>query len=127
MSGGQRAKSSVLSLSHDPALLRTRMLLLQRAGCKVSCASNLQDFQTCILSQQFDLIMICQSMSAEECDAATRLAREFAPTARVLLMFTRIGKCVPEQADVMLDAHAGPRVLVETAQRMLSSAANQSA
>ena len=121
MSGSQTAKYSVLSLSHDPTLLMTRMLLLQRAGCEVAGANSLQEFRACILRQSFDLILICQSMSSEECEAASSFAREFAPSARLLVLFTRIGKCIPEQADVLLDAHAGPRVLVETAQRMLGS------
>ena len=117
MSGGHDGKSSVLSFSRDSTLLMTRTLLLERAGCTVIGAANLQEFRTRLLSQPVDLILLCQSISAEECESAANFAREHAPSARLLLMFTRIGKCVPDQADVLLDAHAGPRVFVETAQR----------
>lgn len=113
--------SSVLSFSRDPTLLMTRTLLLQRAGCKVLSASNIPEFRACLLSQPFDLILLCQSISGEECESAAEFAREYAPSARLLLMFTRVGKCMPDHADVLLDAHAGPKVFLETAQRMLAS------
>ena len=126
MAGGHDGKSSVLSFSRDATLLMTRTLLLQRAGCTVVGASNLTEFRALLRSQPFELILLCQSISAEECDAAASYGREYAPSARLLLMFTRIGKCIPDQADVLLDAHAGPKIFLETAQRMLSNAAGHS-
>ena len=41
-------------------------------------------------------------------------------------MFTSVGKCIPDHADVLLDAHAGPKVFIETTQRMLATAAGRS-
>lgn len=126
MSGEHDEKSPVLSFSRDATLLMTRTLLLERAGCVVDSASNLPEFRALLLSQPFKLILLCQSISPEECDSATQFAKEYAPSARLLLMFTRIGKCVPDQADVLLDAHAGPKVFLETAQRMLANSAGHS-
>jgi hypothetical protein len=119
-------KSFVLSFSRDATLLMTRTLLLQRTGCTVMGATNLQEYRALLLSRPFDLILICQSVSADECGLAAQFAKEYAPSARLLLMFTRIGKCVIDQADVLLDAHAGPKVFVETAQRMLSHSVGNS-
>ena len=112
---------SVLLFSNDQSLLLTRTLLLEREGCTVLSASKIPDFRTCLLSRSFDLILLCQSISAEECESAADFAREHAPLARLLVMFTRVGKCIPDHADVLLDAQAGPRAFIETAQRMLAN------
>lgn len=118
---GVKSGSLVLLFSHDSGLLLTRQLLLEREGCTVVNSSSMAQFRACVLSQSFNLIMLCQSITAEECEAACRFKQEHAPSARLLLMFTSVGKCMPEYADVLLDAHAGPRVFIETTQRMLAN------
>ena len=126
MSGNHDGKPSVLTFSRDPALQTTRTLLLRHAGFFVVGAGNLPEFRARVLSQPFDLILVCQSITGEDCEAACRFAGEYAPASRLLLMFTRLGKCVPEETDVLLDAQAGPKVFLETAQRMISCAAGRS-
>ena len=116
-------EKSVLLFTRDLSLMLTRTLLLERDGFTVMSASEMREFRACLLRRSFDLILLCQSLSAEECESAADFAREHAPSARLLVMFTRIGKCIPDHADVLLDAHAGPKVFLETAQRMLTSSA----
>ncbi len=113
----------VLSFGHDQSLLVTRQLLLEKSGHSVVCATNTSEFRTLVLRTTFDLILLCQSISSEECESASRFAREYAPEARLLLMFVRVGKCVPDHADVLLDAQAGPKVFLETTQRILTGRA----
>ena len=115
-------KRSVLSLTHESGLMWTRRLLLEREGCNVVTASNIPEFRACVRSQAFDLILLCQSISPSECESAAQFAREHAPSARLLLMFNRIGKCMPEHADVLLDSLAGPKAFLQTAQRLLTDA-----
>ena len=112
---------SVLLFSRDQSLLLTRTLLLGREGCSVMSASEMPDFRAFLLSRPFDLVIVCQSITAEECASAADFVREHAPSARLLMMFARDER-IPGQADVLLDAHAGPKAFVETATRMLAFA-----
>ena len=113
--------SLVLLFSHDASLLMTRRLMLEHEGCKVATSSSLPEFRACLLRHSFDLILLCQSISPEDCEAASQWRREHAPLTRLLLMFTRVDKWMPEHADVLLDARAGPKAFLETARRMLAS------
>lgn len=117
------AKRSVLSPTHESSLMWTRRLLLEREGCTVITASNIPEFRACLMSQTFDLILLCQSITGPECASAAQFAREHAPSARLLMMFNRVGNCMPEHADVLLDSLAGPKVFLQTAHRMLAGAA----
>ena len=98
-----------------------RTLLLEREGCIVVSASEVPELRARLLGHSFDLVLICQSITAEESESAVEFAREHAPSARLLAMFTSVDKCIPGQADVILDAHAGPEAFIETVKRMLSS------
>jgi hypothetical protein len=122
MADDQVSVSRVLIFGHDNGLLVTRQLLLERDGCQVHVVRWAKEFRTCVLGQTFELILLCQSLSPDECESAAKFAQEHAPTTRLLLMFTRVGKCIPEHADVLLDSLSGPKVFVETARRMLASA-----
>jgi hypothetical protein len=122
MADSQVSAPCVLIFGHDTGLLVTRQLLLEREGCLVHVVRWVKEFRACVLGQAFELILLCQSLSPDECESASKFAREYAPTTRLLLMFTRVGKCIPEHADVLLDSLAGPKVFVETARRMLATA-----
>ena len=125
MADDHAGESRVLLFGSDNGLLTTRQLLLERNGCEVSVVRTFQDFCMHVRDRAFDLILLCQSLSADECELASRFAQERAPSARLLLMFTRVGSSIPGHADVLLDSLAGPKVFIETARRMLAGNAGQ--
>ncbi len=121
MADSYGGESRVLLFGHDSGLLRTRQLLLERNACVAVVVTTIQEFRACVLSRAFQLVLLCQSLSADECETSAQFSQEHAPSTRLLLMFTRVGKCIPEHADVLLDSLAGPKVFIETTRRMLDN------
>jgi|GEM_PF-2713372 len=60
---------SILLFGHDRILLETRTLVLERGGCNVSVTSDLQDAIGRIDAELVDLLILCHTLSPEECAA----------------------------------------------------------
>lgn len=113
-------RSAALLFGHEESLLLSRKWLLSRTGCECSTVTTLSAYREKVLSSPVDLIILCQTSSSDECAAATEFAAEHLPQAQLLIMFSRDGRCDPEQNYVLLDATAGPAVFMQTTERMLA-------
>lgn len=94
---------------------------MEREGCVVYTAHTEQEFRTEFLQYEPDVFILCQTLSAEECERAGRFAEEHSPKSRCVLLFTHYGDWVIEREHVLLNSNDGPRVLVDTMRRVLDN------
>ena len=76
----------VVVYGNDPLLLLTRRLLLERAGFTVFTTSHFEEEIELMATQEPQLLILCQSLHAEETQTALMMAREVRPQMKTLLM-----------------------------------------
>lgn len=108
----------VLVVSRDEMLLRTRTMILG-AFFVVEGAGRLPEAVAAMKSRKFDLIVLCHSLSGDECEALTELARQNMPRPLILAMSASSGAEVRPWADKQLGVDAGPYALVKKCAEML--------
>lgn len=113
----------MLLFGHQSGLLSSRKGLLRTIGCDCLVVSTLLACREAMRSGGFQLIVLCQTVSGDECRAALDCAAESCPATPLLIMFGRHANCRPEREYVLLDATAGPDAFIRTAQSMLTQAA----
>lgn len=108
----------VLVVSRDAMLLQTRQLILG-AFFQVQSAGRIREVEELLSNRQFDLIILCYTLSPEECRQVIDLAAEQKRRARVL-MLTPAGILPPEPVpgDAMM-TEAGPYYLLKKTAELL--------
>ena len=106
-------RRTALCYGHDALLLLTRQRMLMQLGCSCDTVMSDGDYEAQLWSAAPSLIVLCQSLTGEECGYAARFAAEHSPGSRLVVMFTRVDKCVPNQAHVMLTSSDGPKAFIK--------------
>lgn len=109
----------VLCTGVDPILVRTRVLILERAGHTVVPALSGRAVQEFCRSFRFDVAVIGQAVTVGEKQMIYRLLREESPRTKVLELYAPVrGRDLPEAddwlevpVDVPLDLEARIRAL----------------
>ncbi|HEY0784951.1 MAG TPA: hypothetical protein VGD62_03710 [Acidobacteriaceae bacterium] len=109
----------VLCFSRDPRLLRTRGLVLETCYAAV-CVGSLEEMEALPQAQAFDLVLLCHSLSANECDRSASLARERWPAAKIVAIATPESTC-SYHLDEVVAGLDGPAVLMSTLEHVLAS------
>ena len=117
--------ASVLLFGHDPRLLQTRSWVFQRNGCAAHTVTSEQEFRTEFLQHHPHVLLLCQTLSARECEAAASFAEEHGPNTRCILLYTRETGWSLDREHILLNSNEGPRHLVDTVRRVLESRANR--
>jgi hypothetical protein len=68
------APFSIVLYGLDEQLLQTRQMVLKSAGYKVSCATKLTQVEQALSCETTDLVVLCHSLSLEECGRAVAMA-----------------------------------------------------
>ena len=115
---------NILLFGLDHSLTHTRGLLLSRAGFKVRAVENLADFELKGDLLAPDVVVLCHTLSVEECARALELAEARWPTTRRLVLTTGTTP-IPERAqrDAM-EAAVGPGMLIAQVLHLAGSPAN---
>jgi hypothetical protein len=77
--------SHVLCLSRDSNLLGTRRMVLE-SRYEVVAAPCLEELQEVTTDHDFDVILLCHTLSSEDCDLATSIARVRWPNAKIVAL-----------------------------------------
>jgi len=96
----------VLCTGADPALMKTRKLLLEQAGHQVFTAINESSLQSACAARNFDVIVIGQTVSRQGKTQLLNLVREHCPKARVLELYSVSTGKVLDAADAWLEVPA---------------------
>ena len=109
----------VLCYGHDEILLHSRRRILEISGCPVVAASTELEFQAEVCFGSPGVIVICQTVQADEGIVAAALAERHRPAVPLLLIYVQRRKFTPQQDHVFFQAGEGPRAFAATVFRML--------
>ena len=108
----------VLVVSRDEMLLRSREMILG-AFFAVRGAGRFNEARTLLTSNIFDLVVICHSLTPDECERLASMARERSPRCQVLAMTASSRENARSWADKQLGVDAGPYGLLKKCAEML--------
>jgi len=108
----------VLVVSRDEMLLRSREMILG-AFFAVRGAGRFIEAKTLLTSNSFDLIVLCHSLSPDECERLATLAHGKTPRCQVLAMSPSSRENLKAWADKQLGVDAGPYGLLKKCAEML--------
>ena len=109
----------VLCVSRDQRLLESRHLVLSRKYETVTVGS-VEEMRSLPASEQFDVIVLCHSLSSEECDVSAELVRGRWPKAKIVALSVEQNGCF-DGADEVVRGLDGPRVLLGTIDYLLAA------
>ncbi len=110
--------AEVLVFSRDPLLLETRRLILE-AFFQARGAGSIEDAETLLALHNFDLIILCSTLTEQECDRVFELAEYQKRRPRILIMGT-LGCDRPRYAaDHMFMTESGPYQLLKRSMEIL--------
>ena len=111
--------ASVLILSRDPHLLRTRVLLLEREGYRVLSADSPSDLDSIEPIAPMDLLVLCHTLSNQEQDKAIKVANSKWPGVRTLALLDETGSA-PAVANRTFHAMDGPGKFLQAVDRLVA-------
>lgn len=112
----------VLLATADPTLRATRTALLRRFGLNAVASVSAEDAINLIRSTAFDLLVLGNTLSPEECSAISRAFKQFRPHGRIIEIVPASGddcKDSPHATVVGLD---GPQALHRVVQEQIEYA-----
>jgi len=108
----------VLVVSRDEMLLRTREMILG-AYFKVTGAGRFAEASALIKTDDYDLIVLCHSLSQDECERLALLSLEKSSRPLILAMGPSSRAGFKPWADKQLGVDAGPYGLLKKCAEML--------
>jgi Response regulator containing CheY-like receiver, AAA-type ATPase, and DNA-binding domains len=111
------AKSRILSITYDESLLRTRELILRKAGFDVTSALGFVEARSLCAANRFDLVVVGHSIPVDDKIAILKFAKEGCSAATLCLRKPN-SRVLPE-ADYSTDK-TDPRGLVEAVNAALA-------
>ena len=109
--------SRILSISYDATLLRTRQMLLERAGYEVVSTSDLTRALELCRSAAYDLVIMGHSIPRSDKQQITQALRQYCPAPVLALL--RVGEAPLPDAAESIDPF-NPKLLLETVARILT-------
>ena len=109
----------VLCFSHDFSLMLTRQWLLEKSKCRVLGAMSQPELLERLRQTHVDLVVLCQTLTADECRAALALAQEHSPATRCLVMYFTRAHWMWEGQASYLSSNQSPADFMRTVQQML--------
>lgn len=113
-----RSSARVLVVSNDQMLLQTRQLILG-AFFQVEGAGRIQEVEPLITRNQFDLIVLCHSLSDRDCQRVADLIKDQDPRPKLLVISGEGGALMHPTHDQVLVTEAGPYQLLKQSAHML--------
>lgn len=112
---------SIVIYGRDPRLIETRIKILERADFDVEGVMDLPHLKERLTTRETGLLVLCHSLTTQERRAALQVERSMRPDMKVIVMSEPNSNHFFLPEEIVLPAHAGPRMLVETAQRLLAA------
>jgi hypothetical protein len=117
----------VLCTGVDPSVVRTRHLILERAGHKVVSAMDEATLSAVCQQNKFDVAVVGQTVSAKTKHRIAGLIREHCPAAKLLELYTVSTGKVLEDADSWLEVLADlPQELATRVEALVESKSSSS-
>jgi CheY-like chemotaxis protein len=111
--------AKILCVSPDPVLLQTRRWILE-GYFQVDCAGRLSEAAAMIESQSYDLILLCYSLTAEECRQVHKLVRARSPRSQILALTEGRDGCAEAYSNQQMPVAEGPYALLKKVAAMIA-------
>lgn len=109
----------ILLVSRDLMVLQTRKLMLG-AYFDVSAAGRVLEAKIFLAERPFDLIVLCYTLTDDDCQKIIDASRVYSPDAKILMMTITGAKASKSAIDsCLLPAEQGPFVLVKKSAELL--------
>jgi DNA-binding NtrC family response regulator len=109
----------ILLVSRDLMVLQTRKLMLG-AYFDVNAAGRVREAKALLGEQNFDLIVLCYTISQDDCQSIVQSAQQYCPQAKILLLTA--ARHAAKEVDIhryFLAAEDGPITLVKKSAELL--------
>ncbi len=97
----------VLCTGADPAVMRDRQLLLEKAGHRVVSATNEKELSSACKKHQFDVVIVGQTFSAPMKQHVGSLIRKHCPETKILELYPISDSRTLEDADSWIEVPDG--------------------
>jgi len=114
----------VLCTGVDPVLMKTRQLILEKAGHTVVPTFDEREIKAICGSRKFDVAVIGQNISPKAKARVLDIIREHCPEVRILELTRPYASKVLEDADAWLEMPAEPQELAEAVNSLASDRKN---
>jgi hypothetical protein len=111
---------TVLLYGRDRSLLNTRELILQKAGYRVWTAADLSEIDRAVQGERVDLLILCHSLTLEQCGRALAFCHSRWPFTKSLLLAVAGSWCAAGKPELVFEAAAGPAELLATVGRLFA-------
>jgi hypothetical protein len=111
---------SVLLYGRDEQLSESRQLILQRAGYRVWVATDLAQIDALSDVDGIDLMILCHSLTIEECGRALAFGRCRWPFMRSLFLAAVGSWCEAGESELVFDSTQGPEKLLVALNQIFS-------
>ena len=112
--------ASVLVFGRDSQLVSTRRLILEKEGFQVCIASSLEDIQKLPTERTMDVMILCHTLSTEECNEALLLTHNRWPQIQTVALVTGSSSFGPNTADDIIEASEGPAKLIKAIRKYIN-------
>jgi CheY-like chemotaxis protein len=112
--------TSILMYGRDADVLETRARVLEQAGHRVRTVASLDALERMLSTEQADLLVLCHSISMEECGRSIALTIPWPQTKSLILTAGLKGYYTQIEGPV-LDIMDGPANLVSTVGKLVHS------
>jgi DNA-binding NtrC family response regulator len=109
----------ILIFGRDSTLLETRGWLLERTGALVLTATSLTETKEIAAKHSISLLVICHSVSPEDCEQLLLAIEQLQPNVKKLLMTANTSLSPLGQGERTLSAFEGPAALLGTVRALL--------
>ena len=114
---------TILVYGNEPILVKTRGLILEKAGYKVLASTAFAGAMLTLMTEQVDVLLLCQSLADEDRRGILETARAVQPEIKCALLDFEEREDSIEGVDLVRGL-AGPTVLLNTIGRLLAQKAS---
>jgi hypothetical protein len=118
------SQASILLYGRDEQLLQSRQLLLQRGGYEVWVATGLAEIDVVSRLERIDLLILCHSLTLEECGRALAFGQSRWPFMKSLILSAVGSWSEAGELPQVFDTTLGPERLLSTLSRLLNDRTN---
>jgi DNA-binding response OmpR family regulator len=111
---------SVLLHGHDAVLLDTRRMVLEVQGFEVLSSMQESTVLKALVSRRIDLLILCHTLSKEECDHLLDSAKRYQPAMKRLVLYLGYPACGIHEEGI-LSALEGPAAFAHTVNHLLAA------
>lgn len=94
-------------------------MVLESDGCKVFSATRVLALNQIVAEHPIDLLILCHSLTVEECERARSIVHAFSPQAKILILVAgSFPRCATPE-DPVVSTGDGPKALLETVDELV--------